>query len=84
MLGDALKVAKATGKAKVTSKFMPAQVRKVTLTKAAPRMFEALEQFKSNQAYASLPTELQQLIADLVATVQQAVKPEVPATAAAE
>ena len=84
VLGDALKVAEATGKSKVTNKFMPSQVRRVTLTKAAPKMFEALEQVKSNQAYASLPTELQQLIADLVATVQQAVKPEVPATSAAE
>jgi ParB family chromosome partitioning protein len=76
VLGEALKVAKATGKAKVTNKFMPEQVYKAALTKSAPKMYQALERIQTNEAYASLPDDLQALIAELVATIKKSSIPE--------
>lgn len=76
VLTAALVVAKAAGKEKVTRKFMPNQVRKVTLAKAAPKMLEALTQIKSNQAYSSFPAELQAFIDDLVKSVSESEEPE--------
>jgi hypothetical protein len=71
VLGVAMDTAKAAGKDKVTKKFMPEQLRKATLTKTAPRMYEALEQVKSHDLYASLPEDLRGLIAELLDTVAQ-------------
>lgn len=72
VLGKAMDTAKAAGKDKITKKFMPEQLRKATLTKTAPRMYEALEQVKSHDLYASLPEELRGLIAELLDTVSKA------------
>ncbi len=71
VLEKAMDTAKAAGKEKLTKKFMPEQLRKATLTKTAPRMYEALEQVKSHDLYASLPEDLRGLIAELLETVAQ-------------
>jgi ParB family chromosome partitioning protein len=76
VLGEALKVAKASGKAKLTKKFMPEQVYKSTLNKSAPKMFDALKEVQANAAYATLPEALKTLIAELVETVKKAAAPD--------
>ena len=69
VLDTALRTAQNLGKTKVTKKFMPEQVQKVSLTKTAPRMVQALERVKANDVYTSLPTDLQELINELLAAV---------------
>lgn len=71
VLEGALVAAKASGKTKVTTKFMPAQIRKVAMRKAAPKMYEAIQQIKTDPAYVSLPASLQTLINDLVASLDK-------------
>jgi hypothetical protein len=69
VLAAALQAARATGKTKVTTKFMPEQVRKVAMRKAAPKMFDAIQQVRANKAYAQLPPALQQRITELLVSV---------------
>lgn len=70
VLGRALDAAKAKGKDKVTTKFMPEQVRKVAMRKAAPKMLDAIQQVKVHKAYATLPEDLQKLIDELLTTLK--------------
>jgi ParB family transcriptional regulator, chromosome partitioning protein len=69
VLGKALDAAKAEGKAKVTTRFMPEQVRKVAMRKAAPKMLDAIQQVKVHKSYATLPADLQKLIDELLTTL---------------
>lgn len=77
VLDKALTVAKASGKNKLTAKFLPDQQRKSVLNKTAPRMYEVLEKIQSDQVYETLSVEIRDLINELVQQVKaSAVEPE--------
>lgn len=66
VMTKALEVAKQAGKAKVTAKFMPAQIQKKALVKAAPVMFKALDMIAKHPGFASMDDELKKLVSDVL------------------
>lgn len=73
VLTDALAKAQAEGKTKLTSRYMPEQIRKKAIVKSAPKMYEAIEQVRAHAAFNQLPADLQELIATIIEKMPVAV-----------
>lgn len=58
----ALDDAKAKGKAKITAKNLPEQIRKKAIVKAAPRMLTTLQSIALHEAFQALPDDLRSQI----------------------
>lgn len=72
VIQEALKTAKASGKPKLTGRFMPDAIRDNACKKQAPQMYKAIESVRAHKAYNSLPNELQEMIDQIVADVAKA------------
>lgn len=70
VLVKAVEAAKASGKARMTKKFMPEAIKKKALIKAAPNMLNIIELVKSDHAFSALSEENQKLIHDLIETMK--------------
>lgn len=66
VMTKALDAAKAAGKAKVTAKFMPNQIQKKALVKAAPVMYKALDTIANHPGFATMDDELKKLVRDVL------------------
>lgn len=84
VLGEALQMAQGSGKARLTNKFLPEQVRRVALRKAAPKMFEAIQKIYAHASYKKLAPDLRDLIGELVLSMQAATADQKPQTTALE
>ena len=69
VMNGALAVAKANGKTKLTAKFLPSQVRKKAITRAAPAMLTIIERMAQQKAFASLDSDLRAMIKDILTLV---------------
>ncbi len=69
VIGEALEAAHKAGKSKVTAKFLPAQIRKRAVVKAAPRMFVVINRVAQHKAYRTLPSDLKAMIDEIIAGV---------------
>ena len=76
VMSEALDDAKASGKNKLTSKFLPEKIRRKACAKAAPVMFSVIEQIKAHKSFKKLPDDLRLVIDDLIATVTANSEPE--------
>lgn len=72
VLTEALALAQAKGKTKLTNRFMPEQVRRVAMQKAAPKMFDLLRHIHKHPSYKKLAPELKSMIEELVDSVEPA------------
>lgn len=72
VLQDAMASAKADGNTGVTRKYLPMQVFKKTLTKAAPEMASAIVRIQQHPAFVALPADLRETVNKLVAEVEAA------------
>lgn len=77
VMSESLSEAKASGKNKVTAKFLPAQMQKKAFAKAAPRMYVAIEQVRSHKSFSKLPDDLKEMIDEIISNVSTAsVRPQ--------
>lgn len=72
VLKGAMDSAKADGNSGVTRKYLPLQVFKKTLTKAAPEMATAIERIQQHAVFSRLPADLQETVNKIIAEVNAA------------
>lgn len=66
VLLNALEVAKADGRQKVTAKHLPSQIYKKALAKSAPKMLDTIQRIKACKQFGRLPQETRRLIEDVL------------------
>lgn len=72
VMGEALAKAKASGKTKLTQKFLPQQILKKAYAKSAPAMYTAITQVKAHDAFGQLPEDLRKMIEDIISKMPAA------------
>jgi ParB family chromosome partitioning protein len=72
VMAKALEEAKAKGKGKLTSKFLPNAVLKRAQTKNAPVMFTAIEQIKADKGFTGLSPDVQELVQKVLESIEKA------------
>ncbi|TAL65819.1 MAG: ParB/RepB/Spo0J family partition protein [Burkholderiaceae bacterium] len=75
-LNAGLAAAKATGKTRLTKKFMPAQVQRKFFIKNAPQMFSVMERIRALASYGAMPPDIRSAIDDLVKGAAIAAEPK--------